>query len=71
MRRRECGGGLRMTDDDASFVRWASRRHSWLWRVAIGRRAFKSKAARDLALRAAVALMRLDRAAWRVGLARR
>lgn len=57
-----------MTSDDEAFARWATRRHGWLWRVAIGRRAFKSKTARELALRAAVALMRLDRVAWQSGL---
>lgn len=59
---------MRLTDDDQAFVRWATRRHGWLWRCATGRRAFKSKVARDVALRALVQLMRLDRLAWRSGL---
>jgi hypothetical protein len=60
-----------MDVDDEAFCRWATRRHGWLWRLGTGRRAWKSRTARALALRAAVGLMRLDRLAWRSGLVAR
>lgn len=59
-----------MRNDDIDFVRWASRRHSWLWSRGYGPRRYKSKAARQLAQRAAVALMRLDRLRWSLGFVR-
>ena len=55
-----------MRQEDRSFVEWACRRHTWLFRMAYGPRRFKSKVARGLAQRAAVAMLRIDRFAWRL-----
>jgi hypothetical protein len=58
------------TEDDLAFVAWASRRHRWLWSLGFGRKRIKSAVLRSVAIRAAVASLRLDRLAWRLRLVR-
>lgn len=55
-----------MDDDESAFLRWASRRHTWLWRLAYSRR-WKSHAAGRTTRRAALALLHLDRRLCFVG----
>lgn len=55
---------MRLRDEDLAFVEWASKRHRWLWSLGVGSRRLRSKRCQMLAIRAAVALLRLDRLAW-------
>jgi len=57
-------------DDDLAFVEWAGKRHRWLWSLGFGRKRLKSAVLRSVAIRAAVAALRLDRLVWRSGLVR-
>lgn len=51
-----------MTDDDLAMKAWAMRRHQWLWRHAFNRSTWRPL--RSVALRAAIAAMRLDAFYW-------
>lgn len=52
-----------MTEDDMAMKAWAMRRHQWLWRHAFNRSTWRPL--RSVALRAAIAAMKLDVLYWR------
>jgi hypothetical protein len=59
------GEGAFVEDIDAAYIRWATRRHTWLWRAAFGP-GRKSKVAATVARRVVFVVARLDRLAWRL-----
>jgi hypothetical protein len=53
-----------LDDNDAAFVAWAMKRHTWLWQKGFGPRRWKSQRARRIAQRSVFMLARIDRLLW-------